>query len=164
MRRTVITFLPRIGSKRIHLDILIGEEPLYVMADPQRITQVLHNLIDNGIKYTTDGGFLRIESRQERHIARVLITNSGSGIPKEALPHVFDRFYKAELAHTPTGTSGTGLGLSIAKLILDQHGQEISVSSDEGVTCFSFTLALGVKPSARKEQASPQASKQHDNN
>lgn len=164
MRRTVITFLPRIGSKRIHLEILIGEEPLFVMADPQRITQVLHNLIDNGIKYTTDGGFLRIESRQERHIARVLITNSGSGIPKEALPHVFDRFYKAELAHTPTGTSGTGLGLSIAKLILNQHGQEISVSSDEGVTCFSFTLALGVKPSARKEQASPQASKQHDNN
>ena len=151
IRRTVITFEARIGAKRLSVDFRLPDEPLYVEADSARITQVLHNLVENAIKYTPEGGYLKIECRPERHIARVQIVNSGPGIPKEALPHVFDRFYKAEKAHTPTGTSGTGLGLSIAKLIIDQHDQSISVTSDSGMTCFSFTLKRGAKPAAKNK-------------
>lgn len=160
VRRTLITFFARITAKRFHVEADVPEEPVYVEADEARISQVIHNLIDNAIKYTPEGGFIRIEcgseNRREKRIATFSVTNSGEGIPEEALPHVFDRFYKAEAAHTPSGTSGTGLGLSIAKLILEQHGQDITVTSKEGVTCFSFTLALGEKPPAKKEDHSRQ--------
>jgi signal transduction histidine kinase len=157
VRRILITFVARITAKRFHMEVdLNGDEPVYVEADEARISQVLHNLIDNAIKYTPEGGFIRVEcgseNRREKRIATFSITNSGDGIPEAALPHVFDRFYKAETAHTRAGASGTGLGLSIAKLILEQHGQDIAVTSKEGVTCFSFTLAEGEKPHAKKEE------------
>ena len=150
IRRTVITFEARIRAKRLNVTIDLPNEPLYVEADETRITQVLHNLADNAVKYTPDGGALSISCRHERHIARVSVVNSGPGIPAEALPHVFDRFYKAEKAHTPSGTSGTGLGLSIAKLIMDQHEQELTVSSENGRTEFLFTLKRAARSGARK--------------
>ena len=140
MRRAVITFEARIKAKRQNITISLPEGSVYVEADSVRINQVLHNLIDNAVKYSPEDGRLSIECRPEKHIVRVLISNTGAGIPADALPHVFDRFYKAEKAHTPSGTSGTGLGLSIAKLIIDQHEQEIRAESENGVTCFSFTL------------------------
>ncbi|MBO4563031.1 MAG: HAMP domain-containing protein [Clostridia bacterium] len=152
IRRTFLTFEARIAAKRFTVDIRLDDDRLFVEGDSERITQVVHNLIDNAIKYTPEGGRLTIECRPERHSARVAITNTGAGISKEDLPHVFDRFYKTEKAHTPSGTSGTGLGLSIAKLIIDQHGQDISVSSENGETCFAFTLKKAAKPAAKKAQ------------
>ena len=140
IRRTLITFEARIAAKHFDLYIRIPDEPIYAEADSARITQVLHNLIDNAIKYSPEEGLIGVECRTEKHLVRVAISNSGPGIPADALPHVFDRFYKAEKAHTPSTSSGTGLGLSIAKLILDQHEQEISVTSENGLTTFSFTL------------------------
>lgn len=140
IRRTLITFEPRIASRRLGVEVSLPSGPLFVEADSSRITQVLHNLVDNAVKYTPEGGSLRLICSAERHIARIGIENSGPGIPEAAIPHVFDRFYKAEKAHTPSGSSGTGLGLSIAKLIIEQHGQTISVSSGNGVTRFEFTL------------------------
>lgn len=142
IRRISLTFETRILEKRFRVDFLLPEDPVFVEADYDRVTQVLHNLIDNAIKYAPNGGLLRIESHPEKHVARVAVTNSGEDIPEEALKHIFDRFYKAEEAHTPSGTSGTGLGLSIAKLIIEQHGQNISASSKDGATTFQFTLAL----------------------
>ena len=156
IRRAIITFEARINAKRFNVNVRLPEEAVYVEADSVRITQVLHNLIDNAIKYTPDGGELEIISSAERHIARVSIINSGPGIPEDALPHVFDRFYKAQKAHTPSGTSGTGLGLSIAKLIIDQHEQEITAESENGRTCFSFTLKRTARPSAKKTPKEPE--------
>ena len=156
IRRAIITFEARINAKRFNVNVRLPEEAVYVEADSVRITQVLHNLIDNAIKYTPDGGELEIISSAERHIARVSIINSGPGIPEDALPHVFDRFYKAQKAHTPSGTSGTGLGLSIAKLIIDQHEQEITAESENGRTCFSFTLKRTARPSSKKSPKEPE--------
>lgn len=150
IRRTVLTFEARIAQKRFHMDIKLPEEPVFVDADRERITQVLHNLIDNAIKYAPQGGLISIGSYPERHTARVVITNSSDDIPKEALEHIFDRFYKAEEAHTRSVTSGTGLGLSIAKLIIEQHGQSITAASKDGATTFQFTLEL-VKHTPKKE-------------
>ena len=71
----------------------------------------------------------------------VSIQDNGQGIPEEDVPHVFDRFYKVEKAHTPTKMSGTGLGLSIVKRIIDQHGQTITLKSAKGKgSTFTFTL------------------------
>ena len=149
--RTILTFETRIEAKGIEVSISLPEDPVFVEADSARITQVLHNLVDNAVKYTPDGGRLAVECSAEKHTARVAVTNSGPGIPAADLPHVFDRFYKAEKAHTPSGSSGTGLGLSIAKLIIDQHGQEITASSANGETRFAFTLKRTRRPSQREE-------------
>ena len=140
VRRAVITFLARIDAKHLSVSVGVPEEPVFVEADEARITQVLHNLIDNAVKYTPEEGGLGVRVMPDRHAAAVSILNSGPGISETDIPHVFDRFYKAEKAHTPSGTSGTGLGLSIAKLIIDQHQQEITVSSGKGETDFTFTL------------------------
>ena len=149
IRRTVITFEARIASKNMQVDIGLPDDPLYVEADPVRIGQVLHNLVDNAVKYTPDNGRVGVYCEAEKHIVTVRVKDNGCGIPAEDLPHIFDRFYKAEKAHTPDGVSGTGLGLSIAKLIMDEHGQSITVSSDERGTEFAFTLKQAVRPAKR---------------
>lgn len=150
IRRTVLTFEARIRAKGLSVGFSVPEDAVFVEADETRITQVLHNLVDNAVKYTPDGGELGVACRAERHTVRISVTNSGPGIPKEDLPHVFDRFYKAEKAHTPSGSSGTGLGLSIAKLIIDQHEQELTADSTEGRTEFAFTLKRAAKPASKK--------------
>ncbi|MCR5808901.1 MAG: cell wall metabolism sensor histidine kinase WalK [Clostridiales bacterium] len=150
IRRTVITFEARIDAKKLGVDVNVGDEPVFAEADYERITQVLHNLVDNAVKYSPERGVLGIECAPEKHIVRVRVQNTGPEIPAEDIPHLFDRFYKAEKAHTPSGTSGTGLGLSIAKLILDQHGQDISVTSHDSLTCFEFTLKRASKPGDKK--------------
>lgn len=153
IRRTAITFEARIAAKRLGVDIELPETALYVEADPARIAQVLHNLVDNAVKYTPEGGRIGIACGAERHTVTVRVRDTGCGIPQEDLPHIFDRFYKAEKAHTPDGVSGTGLGLSIAKLIMDQHGQQLTVASDGGGTEFAFTLKQTVKPLNKNARA-----------
>ena len=139
--RTLITFEARINTKQIDVDVDFDEEHIYVEADPGQIAQVLRNLIDNAIKYSPDGGKLVLSSRAGRRQTTVSVRDFGKGIPREDRKYVFDRFYKVEKAHTPTGSSGTGLGLSIVKRIIDQHGQTIAVDSPRGGgTRFVFTL------------------------
>ncbi len=152
IRRTVITFEARIAAKELSVDIDLPDDPVYVEADPTRIAQVLHNLVDNAVKYTGERGRIAISCRAERHVVTVTVADNGCGIPAEDLPHIFDRFYKAEKAHTPDGVSGTGLGLSIAKIIMDEHEQQLTVSSDEHGTEFAFTLKQTVKPAAKRQE------------
>lgn len=159
IRRVIITFEARVAAKNLGVDVNLSDGRLFVEADPDRISQVLHNLVDNAVKYTSEGGKIGIECRADRHIVRVSVTNNGSVISRDDLPHVFDRFYKAEKAHTPDRVSGTGLGLSIAKLIIDQHGQNITASSGKNGTEFAFTLKRGTRP-AGKEQQNAERTKQ----
>lgn len=108
--------------------------------DPDRIEQVLTNLIDNAIRHTPDGGSVTVtESFNEKGIT-FEVRDSGTGIPEEDLPFIFERFYKADKART-RGRSGTGLGLAIAKNIVDAHKGHISVKSKIGHgTTFSFFI------------------------
>ncbi|MFK9093129.1 ATP-binding protein [Bacillus salipaludis] len=108
--------------------------------DPDRIEQVLTNLIDNAIRHTPKGGAITLTITSEEKGVRMEVKDSGSGIPEEDLPFVFERFYKADKART-RGRAGTGLGLAIVKNIIDAHRGHISVQSkmDLGTT-FSFLL------------------------
>lgn len=143
--RTLITFEARINEKNMGVDLDFDEEHIYVEADPDQIAQVLRNLIDNAIKYSPDNGKLVLTARAGRRQTTVAVRDFGKGIPKEDRKYVFDRFYKVEKAHTPSGTAGTGLGLSIVKRIIDQHGQAIAVDSPiGGGTRFIFTLKHSV--------------------
>ncbi len=147
IRRTLITFEARIYEHHMEVDVKFAQEQYYVEADSAQISQVLRNIIDNAIKYSPDDSKLRIATYAMRREVYVSIQDSGQGIPEEDIPHVFDRFYKVEKAHTPTKQSGTGLGLSIVKRIIDQHNQTITLKSAKGKgSTFTFTLKRAPVP------------------
>ena len=140
IRRTLINFEGRIDEKHIEVDVTLAEDPLIVMGDSSRISQVVTNIVDNAVKFMNDDGSgkLTLRTTREGKNVRVLISNNGPVIAERDLPYIFERFYKADKAHTAGG--GTGLGLSICQRIMNQHGSEITVKSAPGDTAFAFTL------------------------
>jgi two-component system sensor histidine kinase ResE len=127
-------------ENEINISADISEEVTHFLFDPDRIEQVLTNLIDNAIRHTPKGGYVRVSVVRDEKGIHMEVKDSGSGIPEEDLPFVFERFYKADKART-RGRSGTGLGLAIAKNIIDAHQGQISVQSKLGQgTTFSFFL------------------------
>jgi len=111
-----------------------------VTGNPDRTHQVLVALLDNAFKYSLDYGTVTLRARVEENVIRISVCDTGIGISPDDLPHVFDRFYKADKSH---GGKGTGLGLAIAYEIMKQLGEEMTVSSvlGEGST-FEFTLHI----------------------
>lgn len=141
IRRTLLTFEARLIENEMEMDVRFAQEQCTVFADPAQIGQVLRNLIDNAIKYSPKGRALMVSTYSMRKTVYVTVRDNGIGIPQEDVPHVFDRFYKVEKAHTPAPQMGSGLGLSIVKRIIEQHGQSITVRSARGRgTQFTFTL------------------------
>lgn len=149
--RTLLTFEARINAKNIEVMVEFEEEKSLVEADPGQIAQVVRNLVDNAIKFTPAGGTLAVSTSLDKRVVLVSVKDSGCGMTKEDAAHIFERFYKAEKAHTPSDTSGTGLGLSIVKRILEAHGQSIEVISApmEGA-CFRFTIRRAVDKKPRQ--------------
>ncbi|HSU79863.1 MAG TPA: ATP-binding protein [Candidatus Angelobacter sp.] len=110
--------------------------------DPDRIEQVLTNLIDNAIRHTPKGGEVNVTVAKIPNFIKMSVSDTGTGIAQVDLPFVFERFYKADKART-RGKAGTGLGLAIAKNIVNAHGGKIGVQSKAGQgTTFSFTLPI----------------------
>ena len=122
-----------------------AREPCQVRADVDRIEQVVSNLVDNAIKFCGPYGKLTLKTWEEKGGCFVSVIDDGAGIDEKDLPHVFDRFYTVDKAHT----SGkcTGLGLSIVRQILLQHGRDITVQSASGKGT-NFTFSLDPAPSA----------------
>lgn len=133
-------------EKEITVSVVLEDEKISWDFDPDRLEQVLTNLIDNAIRHTPPGGIIEIGQRtSDRRGLMIYVKDSGSGIPEEDLPFVFERFYKADKART-RGASGTGLGLSIAKKIIGAHEGFISVKSKPDVgTMFSFVLPRKIR-------------------
>lgn len=121
------------------LTLTLPEEPLReVLGNPDRTEQVLVTLLDNAIKYTPEGGHIDISAVPADEMLYISVRDSGPGVEAQDLPHVFDRFYKADKAHQG---NGTGLGLAIAREILNLLGESITVTSPPGGgACFAFTL------------------------
>ncbi|MBE2904385.1 MULTISPECIES: ATP-binding protein [Anoxybacillus] len=139
--RIIHKFQALAKEKGVRLLVDINEE-FVVLFDPDRIEQVLTNLIDNALRHTDDGGEVRVIVDGDEEAVRISVRDSGSGIAEEDLPFVFERFYKADKART-RGRSGTGLGLAIAKNIVEAHKGTIAVHSKLGEgTTFTFTLPL----------------------
>jgi two-component system phosphate regulon sensor histidine kinase PhoR len=123
----------------IYKDIPTPSPMLY--ADPGRLKQVLNNLVANAIKFTPPGGTVTIRARpHNERFVKIFVEDTGCGIPLEDRPHIFERFYQSNNKQQ-SKVGGYGLGLSIARLIVEQHGGEISFESeiDRGTT-FSFTI------------------------
>jgi CheY-like chemotaxis protein len=117
-------------DKRITLSC-VAEDAVQVEGDPGRLKQIVVNLTDNAIKYTNEGGSVDIRVAAVDGKALIEVSDSGVSIPSEALPHVFERFYRVDKARARQ-MGGAGLGLSIVKSICEAHGGQITVDSSEG--------------------------------
>ncbi|WNB93683.1 ATP-binding protein [Bacillus sp. NEB1478] len=128
-------------ERNIQLSLQINGEPKELDIDPDRIEQVLTNLIDNAIRHTLDEGSVNLSIKISEQTVSFYIRDNGTGIKEEDLPFVFERFYKGDKARTRGKSGGTGLGLAIARNIVEAHGGQINVHSkmNEGTT-FSFVI------------------------
>jgi signal transduction histidine kinase len=116
--------------------------PVWVKADAIALNRLLMILVDNAIKYTPNGGRCEIALSQDKSSAQITVTDSGIGITKEDLLHVFDRFYRADRARA-RNLRGAGLGLAIARWITDMHGGNIAAQSEPGAGSI-FTVSLPI--------------------
>jgi signal transduction histidine kinase len=155
-RTVLISLESKISRKNIDIGFDTGDDDVFVNADPDLIHRVIFNLMDNAVKFTPEKGTIDIKigfiaDGKKNRKARFSIRNSGQGIPKEELPHVFERFYKTDRSRG-LDKSGTGLGLYIAKTSVENHGEAITVDSVlNEFTEFSFTLELAtVEPAPRR--------------
>ena len=132
----------RINDGMIDIDGLTMDEKVLVYADPDLIHQVAYNLLDNAIKFTPAGGTIRFGVERLGPEVEVSIWNSGQGISPEALPYVFQRFYKEDQSRG-LHARGAGLGLNICKVLVNLSGGQIRVESKQGEWCrFVFTLPV----------------------
>lgn len=132
--------------ENIELTSNIPEKPIMVKADLQKLKRVIMNIVDNSIKYKGIGRLkISISVQDKDDDAMIIVKDNGKGIPKEALPYVFDRFFRAD-ASRETTRGGSGLGLAIVKRIIEEHGGRIWVESEinEGTAIF-FTLKKHTK-------------------
>jgi signal transduction histidine kinase len=134
---------PTLDHHTIALDA--PDEPLIVDGDELRLEQVLHNLIQNAVKYSPSGGAVQVRVERRGDQACALVIDAGIGIPAEALPQLFGRFYRANNV-LPLHISGIGVGLYVVKEIIELHGGQVDVVSQEGAgSTFSFCLGLTTK-------------------
>jgi heavy metal sensor kinase len=127
----VETLRPVVAARRLKLDAALAVG-VVVRGDPVRLRQVVVNLIDNALKYTPEGGSIRVAVDYDSGQAVFTVADTGEGIPAEHLPRVFDRFYRVDRARSRE-LGGTGLGLAIAKSIVTAHGGAIELTSTVGV-------------------------------
>lgn len=140
----VNTFRPAMIKKRIALSLDLPPNLPWVYADPDRVIQIMSNLLSNALKFTPEGGSIRVKAFVEAPWVVTEVTDTGIGIPPEAMPHMFERFYQTEEGKK---AGGTGLGLSITKSLVEAHGGTISVSSEPGKgATFRFTLPIAEEP------------------
>ncbi|BAQ09417.1 signal transduction histidine kinase [Bacillus sp. OxB-1] len=127
-------------SQNVHFRRFLPSTELFVEIDPDKMTQVLDNIISNALKYSPDGGDIRFGLSLQGDFIKVMISDDGMGIPKENVNRIFERFYRADRARS-RAMGGTGLGLAIAKEMIAAHGGEIWADSEEGQgTTIFFTL------------------------
>jgi anti-sigma regulatory factor (Ser/Thr protein kinase) len=126
-------------EKSVEIVIDPHEDDIRMVGDPMRLEQAVQNLAANALRHTPPGGKIRLGASREGGRIKLTVTDNGAGIAPEHLPHVFDRFYKADQSRLHAG--GSGLGLSIVKAIVERHGGTVAARSDQGVaTVFEIVL------------------------
>jgi PAS domain S-box-containing protein len=167
IRDVVTNFKTLLEEKAHELELELADNLPILIGDRDRISQVLTNLLGNAIKYTPNGGQIKIEAKIDNQFVKVSVSDTGIGIAKEDQAKLFQKFYRVDSSFTREH-SGTGLGLAIAKTIIEHHGGSISVESELGKgSTFSFTLPCATEKKKQpwketfkvKELKSPRASR-----
>ena len=139
--QVLFTFEQKITQKALDVQVNMPEYSVFTRANADYITQVVYNLLDNAVKFCPQEGQLSLSVKEGKDKVYICISNSGSTIPQEELPFLFDRFHKLDKSRSEN-RDGYGLGLYIVKTIVCAHNEDISVTSAEGKTAFTFTLPL----------------------
>ena len=140
IKKAAATYEGDCTRRHILLELILSGKELYAKADVEQIQQVLHNLLNNAIKFSPDNSTIIIETTEKNGRIFVSVKDHGIGIPKDSISKIWERFYKTDISRG-RDQKGTGLGLSIVKEIIHAHDQNINVISTEGVgTEFIFTL------------------------
>jgi two-component system sensor histidine kinase BaeS len=132
---------PTLGQRGLDLEVDV-EPDLRACADPDAVSQVLANLLQNAARYTPKGGFVKVASARRDGQVELAISNSGPGIPAADLPHVFERFYRVEKSRD-AARGGAGIGLAIVRQLVEACGGKVGVDSTDGLTRFWFSLPAG---------------------
>ena len=139
-RIIVIGFEQKIEEKKLDVEFVCDSDKMFAYADRDAIYQILYNICDNAVKFSSEGAKYRITITEKDKKIWTSVYNEGIGIKEEEIPFVFERFYKSDKSRGLDKT-GVGLGMYIAKTIIDAHGETISVKSEYGKYCeFTFSL------------------------
>ena len=150
-RRVMDRHGPEIHDRGLSMVTTVTPDDLHVRGDANRLEQVLQNIAANAIRHTPRGGRIELTAEHREDFVRIAVRDTGSGIPEEHLPHVFDRFYKADRSRTHvshaagdrTTPGGSGLGLSIVRAIVRRHGGTVSAHNvPEGGALFEILLPV----------------------
>jgi len=145
LQNIVEKFTPQAQRANVDLQSIAPADLTTLLGDGDRLAQVFTNLVDNALKFTPANGRVTLAVKQVGAEMEVSITDSGMGIPKEALPRLFDRFYQADPSRAGGRKHGAGLGLAIVREIVEAHGGRIGVRSETGQgTTFTINLPLAV--------------------
>ncbi|HEY0873422.1 MAG TPA: HAMP domain-containing sensor histidine kinase [Vicinamibacterales bacterium] len=146
--RVVDRHLPEIQRKNIQTQIEVDPSTPPLVGSAARLEQAIQNLAANAIRHLPEGGTLTLHAEPDPAGVRIVVRDTGPGIPPHHLPHIFDRFYKADASRAGAATrSGSGLGLSIVRAIVRQHGGDITAENADGGGAV-FTVTLPAAPSA----------------
>jgi signal transduction histidine kinase len=136
----LIDISPQVNSKELIIEQDIAPDLLLINGDPDKLTQVLINLVENATKFTPNRGKITVKAYNEDENVHITVSDTGIGIPNEVISNLFDKFYQVD-ASTTRRYGGTGIGLYISKLIVEVHNGKIWPESDEEVgTTFHVVL------------------------
>ncbi|MDO3634599.1 sensor histidine kinase [Mycolicibacterium arseniciresistens] len=152
--KTVAAVTERYRAKQVSLSMRVAPGLPPVWGDAQRLAQVLSNLLDNALRHTPPHGRVDVHAEPLGRNLVLHVTDTGEGIAGDHLPHVFERFYRAEAART-RDRGGSGLGLAIAKALVEAHGGQISASSDGAGAGTTFTILLPTPSAPGKRTPGP---------
>jgi two-component system sensor histidine kinase BaeS len=145
LQRTAATYQQRAHAQDVQVVVATDDALPLVQVDPERMIQVLGNLVSNALRFTPVGGCIQLKAHGKGEQVELLVTDNGVGIAPEHLPRIFDRFYQADSARSEEEYNTSGLGLAIVKSIVELHQGTISVTStlNQGTT---FTISLAAMP------------------
>lgn len=138
---TLLVFEKKIEEKGLDVDIQLPEDPIITLGERDAINQVIYNLLENAVKFSTPGSTLGVSLFKQEDKAYISVKNHGETISQEDLARIFDRFHKTDRSRSQD-RDGVGLGLYIVKTIIGSHGEDISVTSRDGITEFVFSLTI----------------------
>lgn len=145
VKRAVEVVQPMIKEKSIKLKLDLPSDLPTADVDPDRVSQIIYNLLSNALTHTSEGGRLEIRAQEEREMVKVSVADTGQGIAKKELPHIFNHFYQVEQSGV-RAKGGSGVGLAIVKHLVEAHGGQVAVESELGKgSVFSFTLPVARK-------------------
>ncbi|MDH5190332.1 MAG: ATP-binding protein [Gammaproteobacteria bacterium] len=141
IEKTVSFYKPLISDKKIDISLHFSPKADTIVADKNQLHQVLNNLMQNACRYTPDGGKIEIKTTSEIHGIQVTVTNTGTPIPQEALPLIFERFYRVDKSRS-RDSGGAGIGLAIVKKLISAHGGEVGAESGDNKNHVWFRLPV----------------------